>query len=83
MTIKALWPKKGDRLLIALEQDSKDRLWGIIADEPVFRSISRTPGEELKNKDVTGTVFRLKLVGTFILTDDHYIRIHSPIRAGD
>lgn len=40
--------KKGDRLLIALEQDSKDRLWGIIADEPVFRSISRTPGEELK-----------------------------------
>lgn len=76
--IKSLWPKKGDRLLIALEQDSKDRLWGIIADEPVFRSISRTPGEELKNKDITGTVFRLKLVGTFILTDDHYIGFIHP-----
>lgn len=76
--IKSLWPKKGDRLLIALEQDEKDRLWGVLADEPVFRSISKVPGEEWKNKNITGTVFRLKMVGTFILTDDYYIGFIHP-----
>ncbi|AZP05292.1 CvfB family protein [Jeotgalibaca ciconiae] len=77
--LKSLWPKKGDRLMVTLSVDEKDRMWGELADEDLFRSISRIPSEQdWKNKDVTGIVYRLKMVGTFILTDDYYIGFIHP-----
>lgn len=77
--IKSLWPKKGDRLMIDLTVDDKDRIWGELADEELMRSIARIPqGDDWRNKDVTGTVYRLKMVGTFILTDDYYIGFIHP-----
>lgn len=77
--IKSLWPKKGDQLMIALTVDEKDRIWGELADEEVMRSISKIPqADDWQNKDVTGTVYRLKMVGTFVLTDDHYIGFIHP-----
>lgn len=77
--IKSLWPKKGDQLMIALTVDEKDRIWGELADEEVMRSISKIPqADGWQNKDVTGTVYRLKMVGTFVLTDDYYIGFIHP-----
>ncbi len=77
--IKSLWPKKGDRLMIGLTVDDKDRIWGELADEELMRSIARIPqGDDWRNKDVTGTVYHLKMVGTFILTDDYYIGFIHP-----
>lgn len=77
--IKSLWPKKGDRLMIGLTVDDKDRIWGELADEELMRSIARIPqGDDWRNKDVTGTVYRLKMVGSFILTDDYYIGFIHP-----
>lgn len=77
--IKSLWPKKGDQLMIALSVDDKDRIWGVLADEEIMRSIAKAPqGDEWRNKDVTGTVYRLKMVGTFILTDDYHIGFIHP-----
>ena len=77
--IKSLWPKKGDRLMIGLTVDDKDRIWGELADEELMRSIARIPqGDDWRNKDVTGTVYRLKMVGTFIITDDYYIGFIHP-----
>lgn len=77
--IKSLWPKKGDRLMIGLTVDDKDRIWGEIADEELMRSLARIPqGDDWRNKDVTGTVYRLKMVGTFIITDDFYIGFIHP-----
>jgi predicted RNA-binding protein (virulence factor B family) len=77
-TMHELWPKKGDRLMIALRVDSKDRIWGTIADEKIFKSLSKFGTEQMKNKDVTGTVYRLKLAGTYILTDDFYVGFIHP-----
>lgn len=77
--LKSLWPKKGDQLLIALRVDKKDRMWGVLADEEIFRSIAKIPeSEEWQNKDIKGTVYRLKKVGTFILTEDDYIGFIHP-----
>lgn len=77
--IKSLWPKKGDQLMIALRVDDKERIWGDLADEHVFRSIARTPKEEdWQNQEVEGIVYRLKMVGTFVLTDDYYIGFIHP-----
>lgn len=77
-TMRELWPKKGDRLMVSLRVDQKDRIWGTLADEKIFRSLSRHGVDEQKNKDITGTVFRLKLAGTYLLTDDFYLAFVHP-----
>ena len=77
--MRNLWPKKGDHLLVSLKVDEKDRLWATLAEDFEFLSMS-TPGvlEEMHNKDVTGIVYRLKLVGTFFITDDKQIGFVHP-----
>lgn len=69
-TLTKLWPKKGDRLFISLTVDKKNRLWGQLADEVVFKSIAKKADQSMQNKNITGTVYRLKMSGTFLLTDD-------------
>ncbi|MGX7199249.1 CvfB family protein [Enterococcus nangangensis] len=72
--IKELWPKPGDRLYITLRVDHKNRIWGELATENIILSLfKRLPQDGTwQNKEVTGTVYRLKLAGTFVLTDDFY-----------
>lgn len=77
-TMRELWPKKGDRLMVSLRVDHKDRIWGSLAEEKIFQALSKRGNDSLKNQDVTGTVYRLKLVGTYILTDDFYIGFIHP-----
>lgn len=77
-TMRELWPKKGDRLMISLKVDQKDRIWGSLAEEKIFQALSKRGNEELKNKDVEGTIYRLKLVGSYFLTDDYYIGFIHP-----
>ncbi|MFV0557054.1 MAG: S1 RNA-binding domain-containing protein [Enterococcus sp.] len=77
-TMRELWPKKGDQVMVSLRVDAKDRIWASLADEKIFRALSKRGNEELKNKDISGTVFRLKLVGTYLLTDNFYIAFVHP-----
>ena len=77
--IKSIWPKAGDQLLIALRLDKKERMWGELADEEIFRSMAKVPeSEEWLNKDVTGIVYRLKKIGTFIIIEETYIGFIHP-----
>lgn len=76
--MRELWPKKGDKLTIALKTDDKDRLWGTIADEKYFQAMGRPGTEELLNKDIKGTTYRLKMVGTFLLTEENYLGFIHP-----
>ncbi|MFD2387742.1 CvfB family protein [Enterococcus rivorum] len=76
--MRELWPKKGDQLMISLKVDNKDRIWGELADEKIFKAMSKVGTEEMKNKDLSGIVYRLKMAGTYILTDDFYIGFIHP-----
>lgn len=78
--LKQLWPKKGDQLYVTLQGDVKGRLWAKLADEMEFQALSipATNEEELHNKDIEGTVYRLKLAGTYILTTEHYLGFIHP-----
>lgn len=76
--MKELWPKKDDKLMIGLKVDKKGRLWGDLANETVFRSIAKNGTPKDKNRDVTATAYRLKIVGTYVLTDDFYIGFIHP-----
>lgn len=71
--LEHLWPKKGDRLMIALRVDEKDRIWGVLADEHQFKGISRKAEASLFNENVEGTVYRLLKIGSFILTTNYHI----------
>ncbi|GEL14424.1 S1 RNA-binding domain-containing protein [Pediococcus cellicola] len=77
-TIKSLWPQKGDRLLISLRIDHKNRMWGTLADESTFQEISQKAPQNLKNKNLKATVYRLKLVGTLVITKDYYLGFIHP-----
>ncbi|MCZ2490906.1 CvfB family protein [Dellaglioa carnosa] len=76
--MKSLWPKAGDRLMVGLKIDAKDRIWGDVADEEMFREIAKKPDDSLKNKNMKFTVIRLKMIGTFVITDDDYLGFIHP-----
>lgn len=73
-----LWPKKQDRLMIGLKVDKKERLWGELASESLFRAVAKKGKESDHNRDIEGTVFRLKLVGTYLLTSDYQLGFIHP-----
>lgn len=82
-TIKQLWPKKGDRLLITIRVDDKDRMWGELASDEVYQSLAKKGTEELINQNIKGTAYRLKMIGTFILTEDNQIGFIHPSERKD
>jgi predicted RNA-binding protein (virulence factor B family) len=77
-TMKELWPKKDDRLMITLKVDHKDRIWGELADEKEFKALAKPGNEEMKNENIKGTVYRLKLAGSFLITEDLQIGFIHP-----
>ena len=85
---KARWPKKGDRLLVRLETDEKERIWAKLADDDVFQQLSSRFPSDLINKDLKVTVYASRLVGAFAISDEYYLTfIHEsqmaqPLRLG-
>lgn len=81
-TMKELWPKKGDRLMVSLIMDNKDRMWATLADDQFFNNYGRlvpmTSKDEFKNKDVMVTAYRLKVAGTYVITEDKYLGFLHP-----
>lgn len=77
-SLKHLWPQPGDRLLLALQVDDKDRIWGKLADEQIYQAISTAPNKRLLNRDTYATVYRLKMSGTFVLTDGYHLGYIHP-----
>lgn len=76
--LKKLWPQKGDRLLLSVKVDRKNRMWGKLADANIFQQISRRANQNLQNKNVQATVYRLKMSGTFVLTNDYHLGFIHP-----
>ncbi len=72
-SVNHIWPAKGDMLYCTLKTDKHGRLFGKLATEDVIRSISKPASKKDFNKNVTGRVYRLLLVGTFIYTEEGYI----------
>ncbi|WP_127848220.1 CvfB family protein [Lacticaseibacillus hulanensis] len=73
-----LWPQRGDRLMVKLIIDKKDRMWATIAGGDIISQLSRRAHADMMNKDVTATVYRNKIVGTFVFTDEHQLGFIHP-----
>ncbi|MDR3190887.1 MAG: DNA-binding protein [Lactobacillaceae bacterium] len=71
-TIKELWPRKGDRLMVTLRIDNKDRLWGELVTNEILNAVRIPAKPDMKGKkDIKATVYRLKMVGTLVITADY------------
>ena len=70
-TIKELWPQRGDKLMITLRIDKKDRLWGELASADILQAVRIPAKADMKNKQVKATDYRLKMVGTLVITPDY------------
>ncbi|MED4273690.1 S1 RNA-binding domain-containing protein [Weissella confusa] len=70
-TIKELWPQRGDKLMITLRIDKKDRLWGELASADILQAVRIPAKHDMKNKQVKATVYRLKMVGTLVITPEY------------
>ncbi|GEL13095.1 translation initiation factor IF-3 [Lapidilactobacillus concavus DSM 17758] len=66
-----LWPQQGDRLMIALKRDHKNRLWAQLANDDLFKEIGHFSPDFDRNETVTGTVYLTKRVGSFLLLNDY------------
>lgn len=73
-----LWPKKQNKLYVELKTDKKNRLWATIADDGIIKSTAKFASIELLNKDIVATVYRLKVAGTFVYTQDGYLGFLHP-----
>jgi uncharacterized protein len=73
-----LWPQRGDKLMIALKLDNKNRIWGELADEEIFKNISIPANPKLKNHNLKATTYRLKLAGTRVITEDYRLGFIHP-----
>lgn len=81
--LKHLWPKKGDQLMITIKVDEKDRMWGTLVPETIFESLSKKASADLNNQNITATAYRLKMVGTFVITSDNYLGFIHPSERKD
>lgn len=73
-----LWPKKGDSLYLTLIQDKEGRLWGVPAEETLFFEDFVPGTAEDHNKNIEGTVFRVKLSGSLFVTPSNKIGFIHP-----
>ncbi|MBS4198791.1 S1 RNA-binding domain-containing protein [Bacillus sp. FJAT-49732] len=69
----SLWPTIGDKLYCSLKVDNKDRLYGKLGTEEVMRALAVPAEPEIFNRNIKGTVYRLLLVGSFIMTEEGYL----------
>ncbi len=49
-----------------------------LADEAIFHSLSRSGTAEMQNENKKGTIYRLKVAGSYLITDDFYIGFVHP-----
>ncbi|MBS4193824.1 CvfB family protein [Lederbergia citri] len=71
--IFSLWPTIGDKLYCSLKVDNKNRLYGKLGTEEVMRAIAIPAEPQVFNKNIKGTVYRLLLAGSFIMTEEGYM----------
>lgn len=76
--IMELWPQQGDQLMIALREDAKHRLWGVLADGDVYQAIAQPAKKHMQNANVVARSYQLKLVGTRVITENYELGFIHP-----
>ncbi|MDQ0299310.1 putative RNA-binding protein (virulence factor B family) [Salibacterium salarium] len=70
--LREMWPQLDDQLYSTLIQDKQGRLFAKPATEDVIMDQAEDAPASLKNQTITGFVYRVGKVGSFIWTTDKY-----------
>lgn len=71
--LSRLWPAKGDKLYCTLKTDKKNRLFGKLATEEDIHQLAKPAQRNLSNKSIRGTVYRLLLEGSNVISEEGYL----------
>jgi uncharacterized protein len=79
--LREVWPKAGDKLYSTLKVTNNGRFFVRLATEEIVEPLMKKADRSLFNKEVSGTVYRMIVAGSFILTNEGYKGfIHSSQR---
>ncbi|MGM0874582.1 MAG: CvfB family protein [Bacillota bacterium] len=79
--LREVWPQAGDKLYCTLKVTGNGRFFARLATEEIVEPFFKSADRSLFNKEITGTVYRMIVAGSFILTEDGYKGfIHSSQR---
>ncbi|MCY9014278.1 S1 RNA-binding domain-containing protein [Bacillus inaquosorum] len=65
-----VWPQKGDKLYCMLKVTNRGRMFAKLAPEDIISELFTDATEDMMNKELAGTVYRLIATGSFVITDD-------------
>lgn len=63
-----VWPEIDDQLYVTLKEGKNNRLYAKMATEDVINEMTEPAGQELFNKNITATVYRVIVEGSHIIT---------------
>ncbi|WP_318153024.1 CvfB family protein [Metabacillus arenae] len=69
---RQLWPQPGDKLLCTMRISKNGKYFAEPLKEEKVRQLVIKAEPALLNKDITGTVYRLIVEGSFLITEDGY-----------
>lgn len=70
--LEHLWPEVGDWLYVSIKTDRKGRLLGRLATENIMEQVARKAPKTAYNSDITGNVYRLMKIGSFMISEEGY-----------
>lgn len=76
--LHSVWPERGDKLMIALTVDKKNRIWGHLADEDIYNTISLPGSKKDMNRDAKVRVFKTMEAGTKVITEHYHLGFIHP-----
>lgn len=79
--LREVWPNVGDKLYCTLKVSHNGKFFVRLATEEIVEPLFKDADRSVFNKEVTGTVYRMIIAGSFIITEEGYKGfIHSSQR---
>ncbi|TXC90786.1 hypothetical protein FS935_12830 [Metabacillus litoralis] len=79
--LREVWPNVGDKLYCTLKVSHNGKFFVRLATEEIVEPLFKDADRSIFNKEITGTVYRMIIAGSFIITEEGYKGfIHSSQR---
>jgi predicted RNA-binding protein (virulence factor B family) len=69
---ESIWPKPGDKLYCMMKVTKYGRLFAKPAPEDVVNELFQPAGQDVMNKELTGTIYRLIASGSFMISTEGF-----------
>ncbi|MBN8251189.1 S1-like domain-containing RNA-binding protein [Priestia flexa] len=71
--LESLWPDVGNKLYCTMKISKHGKIYGKVATDDVMKAMAKPAPSHLFNREVTGRIYRVLRVGSFIMTEEGYV----------